>query len=132
MFSLGNPSKSTILIVEIEKLALEFVTDSVLKKAQPVKLVAGTGNITAWVPTDGMQTLLGYCYSDAAIGDNVTVFTRGYMLIFGLSGAAINAGNAKWSAYDAATAAPAGSDYTGAIGYHKYVQATDANNTIPT
>lgn len=129
MNSLGNNSKTTFLIVEYNKLSLEFEAAVALKVGQPVKLAAD-GKVTLWAAADLRHTFIGICYSDAAIGDLVTVFTRGYAEMYALSNAACPAGAASYAAYDAATAAPAGGENTGLLGWSKYGPAAAPDQAI--
>lgn len=115
MYSLGKVSKTTFLIIQHAKVSIEFVAAAALKEGQPVKLNA-VGDVVAWAKADGRFKLIGYCATDAANGDMVTVLTRGYIEMFALSNAACDAGPATWEAYDAATAGPNGE----AAGYNKF------------
>jgi hypothetical protein len=110
---LGGTSKTTFLAIEPNKISQEFTADAALKVGQPVKLNTD-GEVIPWAKADGLYQLIGYCYSQAAQGDLVTVFTRGWMVQYAMSNAALPGGPATWEAYDAATA------IEGNTGYNKY------------
>lgn len=124
MHSLGNPSKTTFLHVESGKTFLEFEAAAAIKRGQPLKLDA-TGKATPWAKADLEHTLIGYAYNDAAVGEFVTAFVRGYAVIYALSAAALNCGPVAYNSYDAATVVG------GVSGYNKYddnqVGATEVN-----
>lgn len=121
--TLGSKTKTTFLHTEAHKTTQEFtVGATAVKSGMPIKLDTD-GKISPWVKTDGLHLLVGYCYNDAAVGALVTVWTRGYMIIFALSNAAINAGIASYESFDAA------SEVEGTVGYSKYSQGTTAANT---
>lgn len=111
--SLGNNTKTTVLSLEADKMNLEFVAAASVKVGQPVKLTAA-GKITPWAVSDGRKALVGYCYSDGAANDLVTVFTRGYMLIWALSNSTDAAGPACYRSYDTTNA------NNGNTGWNKY------------
>lgn len=100
--TLGNKSKTTILNSESHKLSLEFEAAEAIKKGQPVKLNAA-GKVAVWAKADGRDLLVGYAYSDAALGDNVTVFTRGFMVIFAASAGAFSCGPVIYNGYSTTT-----------------------------
>ena len=110
---LGGSAKTTFLAIEANKISQEFTAGAALKIGQPVKLDAD-GDVIPWAKADGRHKLVGYCYSDAANGDLVTVFTRGFMVQFALSNAACPAGIATWEAHDDVT------EIDGNSGYNKY------------
>lgn len=124
--SLGGKSKTTYLESEAGKLTVELtVGATAVKKGQPVKLNATEG-IIPWVNTDGRFLLLGYAQKDAAVGEVVTVFLRGFACIWALSTGVQASGPVKYASYDSSTdiTGPGGS---GGIGYSVYdVAATDA------
>lgn len=115
--SLGSNSKTTFLATEEDKITIEFTTAAVVKKGQPVKLTPA-GLVTPWATTDGVASLIGYVYADAASGDLVTVWSKGFIILYGLSNAIQNAGPVAYTSYDSTTD-------IGSIGYSKYAAATD-------
>jgi len=116
--SLGKASKTTYLAVNPHKIYVEFEAAAIIKNGQPVKLDA-TGKVTPWAKTEALALLLGYAYTQqvesCAIGETVTVITRGNVLMFGMVAGDITAGPATWASYDAATA-----DADANVGYNKY------------
>lgn len=119
---LGSNSKTTFLASEPEKISVEFTTALAIKKGQPIKLTAA-GLATPWAPADLLHTLVGYAYSDCAVGELLTVWTRGYCIIYALSNAALSAGPVAYTSYDASTVVG------GVSGYSKYAtNATPAQN----
>lgn len=119
--SLGNPTRNTFLAIEPNKLSQEFtVGGTALKRGQPVKL-STTGTVVPWAAADGIGNLIGYCYSDAAIASLVTIFTRGFMLIYALSTDILFAGRVKYVGYSTTTTASDGpSELIGTAGYNTY------------
>lgn len=118
--SLGGKSKTTFLATEEEKISIEFVAKVALKKGQPVKLDAATGQVDLWATADGRNKLIGYVISDVAATGVVTVWTRGFALIYALAPGAQNAGPATCSGYDSSTS------IGGATGYSIYtLSSTD-------
>lgn len=122
---LGTPSKTTFLIVQNEKISIEFAAFEAIKKGQPVRIHTD-GTVRVWAQADLLPTLVGYAYSDVAVNELVTVITRGFTVINVLSNAAMNAGLGGYLSYDSAT------DIGGTVGYSKYVvpAATTANAWI--
>jgi hypothetical protein len=114
--SLGSNTKTVFLAIESHKLSLEFTATAVIKKGQGVKL-AVDGSIVPWLKTDIRDLCIGYAYSDGAINDLVTVFVRGFILMYGISTAANNAGVVCAQTYDAATVV------NGLTGYVPYAPA---------
>lgn len=122
MNTLGTPSKTTILTSEAHKTTQEFtVGATAVKKGQPVMLDA-TGKVIPWDAAD-RQSLIGYSYADAAIGDNTTVWTRGYMIVFALSSAALIPGPVTYVDYNTAAVS------NGNTGFSRYKQAVDEPHT---
>jgi len=111
--TLGTNSKTTILSMESHKLAIEFEAAAAVKKGQLVKLDT-TGKVTPWAKADLQHTIIGMCHDDAAIGELVTVHTRGYALIYGISNAIQNAGLATFESFDTSNAV------NGVTGYSKF------------
>lgn len=124
--SLGGVSKTTVLAEEEMKIRVEFTTAAIVKKGQPVKLTAA-GLVTPWAKTDLQHLCIGYCDSDQASGSLVTVVTRGYAIIYGISAAAANAGPATYNGYDSTNP---DTNEVGAIGYSQYGAATDVTDCI--
>lgn len=116
--TLGGKTKTTFLTTEAHKTTVEFEAGVAVKKGQPVMLMAN-GKVQPW---DGVSThtIIGYSYSDAAVGVNTTVWSRGYAMIFGISLAAMPAGPATYDSYNAAT------DIGGLTGFNVYKAATAA------
>lgn len=142
LYSLGKTSKTTFLLVQDHKLAIEFEvnTGQTLYPGQPVKLT-DTGKITLWAPADTIIRLIGYVYGAAksenstpsfAAGELVTVLTRGYAMIYALSGADDQvAGPVAYSTYDTSTIPDEGTgssehEMAGNSGYSVYVTNTTA------
>ncbi len=119
--AIGGKTKTTFLQTPNDKISIEFevAAAQTLKRGQPVKLTTD-GKITPWAQADLEHTLLGYCYSDGAAGELVTVITRGTAVIFGISAAAQNAGPVSFASYDTAT------DINGVKGYSVYAAEVTA------
>lgn len=122
MNTLGNNSKTVFLATEQNKITFEATASAAIKKGQPVKLTS-TGQLAVWAPTDLRHLLIGYAYNDAASGELVTVWSRGYAIIYGLAAATQAAGPVAYTSYDNATTVG------GVVGYSKYaVNATAEQN----
>lgn len=119
--TLGNETKTTFLAIESHKMSQEFDASAVVRRGQPVKLAAD-GSVVPWTGADPLTSLLGYCYTDAAIGELVTVFVRGFMLIYAITDAALNAGPASYKTYDGTTS------IGGKIGYSQYTAVGAGQN----
>lgn len=120
MYVLGGTSKTTFLATEGEKIAVEFEAEGALKHGQPVKLTAD-GKVTAWAKADLLHTLVGYVYTpDAVDGDLVTVISRGFAIINGISTGALSTGPVAYQGYDTAT------DVDGTTGYSQYANSVTA------
>lgn len=125
--SLGNPSKTTILQYEEEKLAVEFTASGAIRKGVPVKLVAATGKVIEWAKTDLQHLCIGIALSTQADGDLITIVTRGYAMVWGIAAAGTtNAGPATYNGYDTTNA----DTDKGLLGYSKYGAATDSTDAI--
>jgi hypothetical protein len=101
---------------------LEFEATEAIKPGQPVKLNAA-GTIAKWVKTDALNLLIGYAYNEATTsGDLITVFMRGYAMIYGMSQAACDAGVGCEFAYNTANAIDGGinEDQDGLKGYSAF------------
>jgi hypothetical protein len=120
---LGSTTKNTFLATEADKIYIEATCGATaLKKGQPVKL-SNTGTLNPWAKADLIHTLVGYAYADCAIGELVTIVTRGYAIIYGISTAALNCGPVAYQAYNAVDTVG------GCIGYSEYANsATAAEN----
>lgn len=115
----GSPSKTIVLATEEDKIAIEFAAAAAIKEGQPVKLDA-TGKVAIWAKADGRSSLLGFALMDAASGALVTIETRGYALLYGISAAAQASGLATINGYDTTT------DVGGTKGYNTIgITATD-------
>jgi hypothetical protein len=117
--SLGKTSKTVFLATEEEKITHELVASAAIKAGQPIKLTA-TGTAAVWVNTDGVKALVGYAVTDAASGEYVTIWTRGFAIIYALSNAAQNAGPVEYTSYDTTT------EIGDNTGYSKYAASSDA------
>lgn len=119
--SLGKVTKNTILKSESHKLTEEFAVASAqtIYQGQPVKLNAA-GEVTPWAAADGDALLIGFamCQTPAAAGELVTVWTRGYLVLMAISGAAVDCGPVQYSSYDTST------DIGGTTGYNVVATAT--------
>lgn len=125
MNTLGKESKTTILVIEYDKTSIEFTAAAEIRCGQPVKLTA-TGEITPWATADGLPKLIGYAYNEwdgVSPKKEVTVFTRGYMLIYGLTSAAAVAGLATYNTYDKVLV----DNDRSQSGYSVYAAVADAN-----
>ena len=119
---LGGKSKTVFLHSEEDKTSQEFITSAIVKNGQPLKL-DNAGTVSPWAATDLIHKLVGYAISDAASGEMVTAWTRGYAIIYAISSAATNAGPVAYQAYDSST------DIGGTTGYSTYTNsATAAQN----
>lgn len=112
--SFGGVSKTAILATEEYKITLELTALVALKKGRPVKLDPTTGKADLWVTADGISKLIGYAYGDCAIGELITIWTRGFMMIYAISPGAQSCGPATNSSYDSSTS------IGGAVGYDVY------------
>jgi hypothetical protein len=118
LYSLGKNTKNLIFKSEGNKLSEEFtVGATAVKQGMPVKL-DNSGNVIPWVNTDGEPLLIGIAMTDQAVGELVTVWTRGYMVIKCIVAGAVNCGPATYSSYDAST------DISGTTGYNVVAAAT--------
>lgn len=101
--TIGNQTKTTFLNTEAHKLSLEFVANAAVKSGQPVKLT-NDGKVTPWAKTDALNLCIGYAYQSADANEYVTVFVRGYLVIWALStGTSLNAGPVALQGYDSST-----------------------------
>jgi hypothetical protein len=100
--SLGKNSKTTFLAIENTKLSIEALASVAIKRGQAVKL-AVDGTVLPWLKTDIRDLCIGYAYNDGAIGDLVTIFTRGFCIVLGISTGALSAGVVCPQTYDVAT-----------------------------
>lgn len=101
--TLGNKTKTTILALESDRISLEFTAAAAIKPGQPVKLTAA-GKVTPWAKADKLVNLIGYAYGTAtADGDLITVFTRGFLVIYALSNGVDDAGASVYTSYDTTT-----------------------------
>lgn len=124
--SLGNPSKSTILDYEEDKISIEFTASGAINKGQPVKLT-NAGKVILWAKTDLQHLCLGIALSTQADGELISVVTRGYAIVYGISAGAANAGPATYNGYDTTNA----NTYDGVSkGFSIYGVATDATDAI--
>lgn len=118
---LGSPSKTTILAIENDKLALEFEASADVKKGQPVTLDTN-GKVKPWATADTRTKCLGVAHKNAATGELVTIVTRGFVLINAYAAGALNAVPVTYASYDSTT------DVGGTTGYSVYAaSATDAD-----
>lgn len=125
--SLGaNSSKTTFLALEDGKIAVEFevAAGQDLKSGQPVKLDA-TGKVTLWAPADLLTSLIGYVYNDGAAGALITVFCRGFAIIYALANDQ-DAGPASYASYDTTNAVANNNQQSGAKGYSRYINEATA------
>lgn len=113
--SLGKASKTVFLASEGNKLSQEFTVASAntVKAGQPVKLNAA-GEVLPWAKADGVHTNIGIAMTNQAAGELVTVWCRGYMIVFGLSLGALDAGPVTQNSYDTSTVVGENT------GYNKY------------
>lgn len=119
----GNPSKTTFLATEEYKITVEATAKAVIRQGQPLKIDPTTGGVVIWLKTDPLSSLVGYAYGNAAIGELVTFWSRGYAMIYAISKAAQNAGPVSYDSYDDTTAVG------GTMGYNVYAAAgVDAIN----
>lgn len=126
--SLGKNSKTTFLVVENEKLSVEFTVaaSNTIRNGMAVKLNT-TGQVVPWVKTDALNLCIGIAYTPkqetAAEGTLVTVVMRGYIMIFAMLAAnSTAAGLGTVNGYNTANEDPHGN-----LGYNVYEAA--ASNT---
>lgn len=113
--TIGGQSKTTFLNTESHKLSLEFTANAAVKSGQPVKLT-NDGKVTPWAKTDDIKLCIGYAYQSADADENVTVMTRGYIVLMAVSsGSNLNAGPVAYAGYDNSTDLGGGR-----IGYSQY------------
>jgi hypothetical protein len=80
--SLGTPATSIFLQGFSNHFThVEFEAAVAVFKGQPVKLTA-LGLVTPYLTADGTEKLIGVAHADAAIGELVTVCTRGLGVVF--------------------------------------------------
>lgn len=101
--SLGKPTKTTFLATEPDKITAELTALVQVYKGNAIKLDPTTGSAALWAVADGRDKLFGYCSGDAAAGTLVTVFTRAFAVVYGISSAAIQAGPVAPQGYDNTT-----------------------------
>lgn len=117
----GSNTKTSFLHTEAHKTTQEFTASVAIKRGQLVKL-DDLGTVSIWAAADGRFKCIGVAYNDAAIGEFITIWTRGYAIIWALSNAAVVCGPVTVSSYDAVTVVG------GVSGYPKYaVAAADAD-----
>jgi hypothetical protein len=117
--TLGQKSKTVFLATEADKITFEATNGATaLKKGMPVKLDTN-GTLLPWVSSDGRKALVGYAYGDCAAGELMTVWSRGYAIIYGISDDAQNAGPVTYNGYDDST------DVGGTTGYSNYKNESD-------
>jgi hypothetical protein len=124
---LGLNTRGKFLQQEEGKIALEFVTGTGgIKAGQPVK-IATDGTIVAWAKTDLQHKLLGFAYTDGAVGDYVTVITRGFAIQWGITSfnGATNAQEATFNGYDS-THDPG----DGILGWNTWGAMTDVTDMV--
>lgn len=124
--SLGNPSKTTILQYEEEKLSVEFTASGAIRKGVPVKLT-NAGKVVEWAKTDLQHLCLGIALSTQADGELITIATRGYAMVWGISAGAANCGPATYNGYDSSNINTNDSYNTG---FSIYGVATDVTDAI--
>lgn len=125
--ALGDNTKNTFLITEAHKLTVEFKSTAAINSGQPVKL-ASDGRISPMGGTDLQHLCIGVAYNSVDAADKyVTVWTRGYALVLGLSNASQGAGGVAWASYDSSNAPSA---VPGTTGYNKYKAMTDATDMV--
>ena len=117
--SLGNTTKTVFLSTENHKQTIEATAAVAIKKGQPVKLDAN-GKVSLWTKANLRHTLIGYAYHDCAADELVTIWTRGYAVVYGISTAALSAGPVAYQGYDNATS------LGGAVGYSQYANSATA------
>ena len=124
--SLGKNTKTIIYASEGDKLSVEFTVaaSNTVKIGQPVKLNAA-GEVLPWATADGDALIIGFAMTDQAAGELVTVWTRGYMLIFAITAGAVNAGPVTYSTYDTST------DINGTTGYPVVATSTPSSGVAP-
>lgn len=110
---LGNVSKTVFLATEEDKITVELTANEAIKKGQPIKLTID-GKAAIWAAADGLIALIGYAYGDCAIGALTTIWSRGYAMIYALSGALQDAGPVVYSGYNTTTL------ISGNAGYSNY------------
>lgn len=118
LYSLGNPTKTVFLASEPNKITVELVALVQLYKGNAIKLDPTTGSAAIWAIADGRDKLFGYCSGDAAIGTLVTVFTRAFAVVYGISTAAIQAGPVAPQGYDNST------EIEGCVGYDTWANSS--------
>lgn len=121
---LGQPSKTVILAAEEDKITVQLIAAAAIKKGQPIKLDA-TGKAIIWLKTDTMDSLIGYAFGDANIGDYTTIWSRGFMMIYAIAKAAAQvAGPVYYDSYDTTTVVNSNT------GYNAYSTAVIGTNPV--
>lgn len=106
MNTTGEVTKTTFLYgPEAKKLALEFLCSAAVKAGQLVKLVAATGKITPLLVTDEENVCIGMSMHTRDADELATVSLRGYAVINGITGAALDAGPVKQNGYNSTESA---------------------------
>lgn len=114
------------------KIHVEFEALAAVRKGQQVKIDPTSEKVTPIVADEPAVNVIGVAVMSAAIGERVTIATRGYCVVIAQAGAAINAGPVKAGAYDAGNDRPTFAadatqalvlgwnlDFLGAAGEHK-------------
>ena len=132
--TLGVPARDYISSYEEDKLAMEFAASAPILKGQLVKL-DDAGTISPWINTDLQHKCIGFALktitADAIsiggagpAGPLVTVITRGYGLIYGLT-TAINS-----DLKAGPTTCTGASIVSGLTDYCEYIVAMDVTDAI--
>lgn len=132
--TLGSVTRTYISAYEEDKIACEFSASVAVNKGMPVKLAAD-GTIVPWVKTDLQHLFLGIAQKTitAAMitiggtgpdGPLVTVITRGYCLVYG-----VTTHTATTLAAGPATT-PGVATTSGFTDYNQYTVATDVTDAI--
>lgn len=121
MKTLGNQTITIELHSENHKTGIELEAAAAIKKGQPIKLTS-VGKATPWAKADLQHTFIGHARWDAAIGDMVTIASRGYAILHGISNAAVTCGPITYEGLQAS------GQYTGIAKYGS--ASVDATNCI--
>lgn len=91
MTTVGSTTLTKIEHHENHKLTLTKDAGAAIVEGQPCKLNAA-GDFIPWTKSDFVHNMIGFAVMDAAQGQEVTVWSRGYGIIMGVSNATQDAG----------------------------------------
>lgn len=121
--TIGGNTKTIFLLENKAALYVEFTVNADVKKGQPVKLVAASGQITPAASDDYPSLIIGYALFDALATTTCTVITKGLTMVYGVANAIQSAGPVTYKGYDT-THNTSTNEYSGLFGYGLYGAST--------